>query len=254
MRIATDRVPGMALGLLRASKIPASTELVIDGTPVAVTVRVNPRARRYRLSVSRKGEPVLTFPAGGRWREAQAFLERNRGWLSKRLEKRGSVARIVPNAQIPLRGTPHRIAVRETLRGTVTVIEAEAEPVLSVPGGADHFKRRLLDWFKSEARADLEVRCAIHANTLGVSIAAIRMRDQSTRWGSCSSTRTLNFNWRLIMAPPFVLDYVAAHEVAHILEMNHAPAYWKTLARTLPDYARGKAWLKAHGQSLMAID
>jgi predicted metal-dependent hydrolase len=79
------------------------------------------------------------------------------------------------------------------------------------------------------------------------------MRDQSTRWGSCSSARTLNFNWRLVLAPDFVLDYVAAHEVAHIVEMNHSPAFWRTVARTLPDYGRGQAWLKANGAGLMAI-
>ncbi|MCD7058521.1 M48 family metallopeptidase [Pelagibacterium xiamenense] len=244
----------MALGLLRAAKIPDTTELVIGGVAVAVSVRVNPRARHYRLTVSRKGEPVLTFPASGRWKEAQAFLERNRGWLSKRLEKRDGVARLGDGARVPLRGVEHTVLVREALRGTVERTDGSDGPILSVPGGADHFKRRLVDWFKREARADIEARCAIHAANLGVSIAAIRMRDQSTRWGSCSSTRTLSFNWRLIMAPPYVLDYVAAHEVAHILEMNHAPAYWRTLARTLPDYERGKAWLKANGQSLMAID
>ncbi|WP_404400781.1 M48 family metallopeptidase [Pelagibacterium halotolerans] len=244
----------MGLGFLRASKIPSLTELVIGETAVAVTVKVNPRARHYRLAVSRKGEPVLTFPASGRWAEAQAFLERNRGWLSKRLEKRGSIARLADGANVPLRGIEHTLLVRDSLRGTVEAGEGPAGPTLSVPGGADHFRRRLIDWFKTEARSDIEARCAVHANTLGVSIAAIRMRDQSTRWGSCSSARVLNFNWRLIMAPPFVLDYVAAHEVAHILEMNHAPAYWHTLARALPDYERGKAWLKVHGQSLMAID
>ena len=77
------------------------------------------------------------------------------------------------------------------------------------------------------------------------------MRSQSTRWGSCSTTGRLNFNWRLVLAPPFVLDYVAAHEVAHLVEMNHSEAFWATVERTLPGMERGRAWLKAHGRQLM---
>ena len=92
----------------------------------------------------------------------------------------------------------------------------------------------------------------MHAARLGVTVKSIRMRSQSTRWGSCSSSGTINYNWRLIMAPPFVLDYVAAHEVAHLVEMNHSAAFWATVKRTLPDMERGRAWLKAHGRALMA--
>ncbi|MBI4046492.1 MAG: M48 family metallopeptidase, partial [Devosia nanyangense] len=85
-----------------------------------------------------------------------------------------------------------------------------------------------------------------------VKVVSISMRSQSTRWGSCSSSGRLNFNWRLVLAPDYVLDYVAAHEVAHLVEMNHSPAFWATVKRTLPDMARGRAWLKAHGRELMA--
>ncbi len=80
----------------------------------------------------------------------------------------------------------------------------------------------------------------------------VRLRSQSSRWGSCSSTGAINYNWRLILAPPFVLDYVAAHEVAHLIEMNHSAAFWAVVERTLPDMERGRAWLKSHGRDLMA--
>ena len=83
-------------------------------------------------------------------------------------------------------------------------------------------------------------------------VKAVKMREQRSRWGSCSSSGNINYNWRLIMAPPFVLDYVAAHEVAHLVEMNHSAAFWATVKRTLPDMERGRAWLKAHGRKLMA--
>lgn len=235
-------------------KFPAATEIALDDGPVSVAVRVNKRARNYRLALSPRGAPVLTVPASGRWREAEAFLLRNRGWLAARLEKRGEAPAFAHGAIIPVRGIPHRIVSLPHLRGVVSVVPGAEGPALHVPGGEAHLKRRLTDWLKGQAQADLAARCAIHAKTLGVEIAAIRLRDQSTRWGSCSSARTLNFNWRLILAPDFVLDYVAAHEVAHVLEMNHAPAFWRTVARALPDYEKGRKWLKANGQGLMAVD
>lgn len=243
----------MALKGLLTRTIPASTQIMIDAEPVTIGVRVNARARAYRLSVSARGEPVLTVPRAGRWGEAEAFLERNRGWLAARLAKLVTPYAIVAGGTIPLRGVPHALIGLDAPRGLVTVIAGDAGPALRVPGGPEHMRRRLIDWLKGQARHDLERACAHHAKTLGVSVAAISLRDQSTRWGSCSSARSLNFNWRLVLAPEFVLDYVAAHEVAHILEMNHRPVFWRTVARTLPDYERGRAWLKSNGSALMAI-
>lgn len=239
----------MRLAGLFKPRFPQTAQIELKDGPANVSVRVSARARRYRLTLSPRGEPVITVPASGRWTDAQAFLERNAGWLDARLAHRGDIPALAPGAQLPLRGRDHLLVSKPELRGVVCVVPGEVH----VPGGPAHFRRRLIDWLKTEARHDLEARCAIHAQTLGVQIASIRLRDQSTRWGSCSSTRNLNFNWRLILAPDFVLDYVAAHEVAHILEMNHAPAFWRTVARALPDYERGKAWLKANGGKLMAI-
>lgn len=243
----------MVLKGLLGRSIPPSTQIMIGADPVTVSVRVNARARAYRLSVSPRGEPVLTVPRAGRWGEAQAFLERNRGWLANRLAKLATPYAIAPGGIVPLRGLPHVLVSLPSLRGLVQIVDGGAGPELHVPGGSEHMRRRLVDWLKAEARRDLEASCARHAKTLGVSVAGITMRDQSTRWGSCSSARTLNFNWRLVLAPDFVLDYVAAHEVAHIVEMNHRPAFWRTVAKTLPDYARGQSWLKANGSALMAL-
>ncbi|MNL31958.1 hypothetical protein D3C87_1537770 [compost metagenome] len=138
------------------------------------------------------------------------------------------------------------------LRGRVEIDETDAGRVLLVPGEPAHQPRRLYDWLKSEALADLEDQSELHARRLGVAVKAITLRSQSSRWGSCSSSGNINYNWRLILAPPHVLDYVAAHEVAHLVEMNHSAAFWATVERTLPDMARGRAWLKAHGRDLMA--
>jgi len=125
-------------------------------------------------------------------------------------------------------------------------------PILRVPGDAAHQPRRLYDWLKREALSDLNRQSMVHAQRLGVSVKLVRLRSQTSRWGSCSSTGTINYNWRLILAPAHVLDYVAAHEVAHLVEMNHSAQFWATVVRTLPDMERGRAWLKAHGRELMA--
>ena len=153
---------------------------------------------------------------------------------------------------VPLRGVEHRIIGTGKVRGRVEQIVEEGVPTLLVPGDPEHQGRRLTDWLKDQAAEDLSRQTAIHAERLGVTVKSVKMRSQSSRWGSCSSSGNLNYNWRLIIAPEFVLDYVAAHEVAHLVEMNHSAAFWATVKRTLPDMDRGRAWLKAHGRQLMA--
>lgn len=241
--------PMLGLG---KSRWPEETTVIADGRDVVVAVKVRPRAKHYRLTLNAGGRPVLSVPPHGRWREAEAFLHKQTNWLAARLKRVPAKATFTDGALVPLRGEEHLIVAAERIRGTVEIIAEEERPVLLVPGGPDHMARRLKDWLKSEAMRDLEISVARHADNLSVTPTAIRMRGQSTRWGSCSSAGRLNFNWRLVLAPPFVLDYVAAHEVAHMVEMNHSPAFWATVERTLPDMNRGRTWLKAHGRTLMA--
>ncbi|HTJ57970.1 MAG TPA: SprT family zinc-dependent metalloprotease [Devosiaceae bacterium] len=231
---------------------PASTEARIDGKAIAVAVRVSERARSYRLSIPHHGSPVLTVPRHGRWSEAVAFLNRHTPWLAARLKHAATPVVFADGARVPVRGVEHLIVGTGKLRGRVEAMDIEGAPALLVPGEPEHQGRRLTDWLKAEAQRDLEARVAVHAATLGVTAKSVRLRSQSTRWGSCASSGRLNFNWRLILAPPHVLDYVAAHEVAHLVEMNHSPAFWAATAKALPDMARGRAWLKAHGGQLMA--
>ena len=230
---------------------PAVTHVECDGRTVAVAVRLSRRARSFRLSLPATG-PVLTLPEQARWADAEAFLHRHRHWLAARLPRAARAQRLEAGIHLPLRGTPHLIVSAGTVRGRVERLETEDGPVLSVPGDPRHQPRRLYDWLRAEALADLNRRSLVHARTLGVAVRQVRLRSQSSRWGSCSSTGNISYNWRLVLAPPHVLDYVAAHEVAHLVEMNHSPAFWATVERALPDMARGRAWLKAHGRELMA--
>jgi predicted metal-dependent hydrolase len=131
-------------------------------------------------------------------------------------------------------------------------IEAPANgtPRLLVAGRHEHAARRLKDWLAEEAHKDLEERVGWHARKLGVRARHITLRDQTTRWGSCSANGLLTFSWRLILAPAYVLDYVAAHEVAHLLEMNHGPRFWKLVARAVPRLEEAKHWLRHEGTDL----
>jgi predicted metal-dependent hydrolase len=237
--------------LRQRSTPPKTTEIVLDGQVVSIAVKVSARARAFRLSLPTAG-PLLTLPEGARWTDAEAFLHRHRHWLAARLPRTALAQRLEAGAMVPLRGVPHLVVGTGTLRGRVEAAHTGDGPALYVPGEAAHHPRRLYDWLKKQALTDLGRQSAWHADRLGVRVTQVRLRSQSSRWGSCSSTGNINYNWRLILAPPHVLDYVAAHEVAHLVEMNHSDAFWATVTRTLPDMERGKAWLKAHGRELMA--
>lgn len=237
--------------LRQSSKPPSITHIDLDGVRTSVTVKTSKRARSFRLSLPVSG-PLLTVPEGARWTDAQAFLNRHRHWLAARLPRNAQAQMLRVGATLPLRGVPHLIVAAGTLRGRVEIGTEEEKSILRVPGAAEHQPRRLYDWLRAEALSDLETRTALHAGQLAVEVRQVRLRSQASRWGSCSSAGNISYNWRLVLAPPFVLDYVAAHEVAHLVEMNHSPAFWATVARTLPDMERGRSWLKAHGRALMA--
>ena len=127
---------------------------------------------------------------------------------------------------------------------------ANGERLLCVAGHAPHIDRRIGDFLRREAKRDLEAASLRYARALGLAIRRVTVRDQSSRWGSCSTTGMLSFSWRLILAPSQVLDYLAAHEVAHLVEMNHSAKFWRVVQRICPDHESAKAWLDAHGADL----
>jgi len=237
--------------VFKRQEIPEETLLEVDGREVVVRIRRSPRSRRYRLSIPHSGIPVLSMPATGRWLEAEKFLQKQRAWLGARLKRSPAPVPFVDGAEILLRGTPALIVATGELRGQVEMRNGTNMLVLAVPGGPEHMARRLTDWLKVQALGELEKSTKFHAGRLGVTPKSVRTRTQSSRWGSCSSAGRLNYNWRLILAPPFVLDYVVAHEVAHLCEMNHSPAFWARVKETMPEMERGRAWLKANGGQLM---
>ncbi len=225
-------------------------ELVLDGEVTPVFIRRHAQARRLTLRVrAATRDVVLTAPPHVSLASIRDFADRHREWVRVRLVRLPDVVLFVNGAMVPVRGVPHRIVHQPAARGTVWLGEGP-EPVLYVAGEAPHIARRVTDFLKREARADLVQAVQRHAAGLGVQVNRITLRDTSSRWGSCSSKGDLSFSWRLILAPPMVLDYLAAHEVAHRLEMNHSPRFWRAVERVFPARLQAEAWLHSHGASL----
>lgn len=229
-------------------------DVATDAGTVTVMVRRDRRARNYTLRIKdAAGTPVLTLPTHGSLSEARAFLDRHAGWLARQIEKAPPPRPIANGAKIPLRGVQHVIRHAPDERGTVSLADEDGGPALVVAGAAEHLRRRVLDYLRREARRDLEPAALGYAATLDVKPKAIRVRDTTTRWGSCSASGELSFSFRLIMAPPFVLDYLAVHEVAHLREMNHSHRFWRLVDELCPNKERARHWLMREGPSLHAI-
>jgi predicted metal-dependent hydrolase len=238
--------------LYRRPSEPQTIQIVFDGSIYLVRVRRHRQARRYTLRIqSATREVVLTIPPRGTLKEAHDFAQKHGAWIAARLGRLPRAAPFADGVAVPLRGAPHRIVHRRFTRGTVW-FEAGGvgEPLLCVAGDARHIDRRIADFLRREAKRDLEAASLRFAKELGVAIKRVAVRDQASRWGSCSTTGVLSFSWRLILAPDFVLDYLAAHEVAHLVEMNHSPRFWRLVQRLCPDHERAKIWLDVHGADL----
>ena len=238
--------------LYRRPTEPSAIEIIFDRAVYLVHLRRHRQARRYTLRIDAASrQVVLTIPPRGSLKEARDFAQQHGGWIAARLKRLPEAAPFAHGVQVPLRGVLHRIAHRRRHRGTVwTETGPDGEWLLCVAGEPPHVDRRIGDFLKREARRDLEAASRRHAANLGVVFKRISVRDQSSRWGSCSNTGVLSFSWRLILAPPVVLDYLVAHEVAHLAELNHSRRFWKLVKRLHPDCERAKVWLDVHGTDL----
>jgi predicted metal-dependent hydrolase len=239
----------------RAPRPVAATHLDVahDGETYRVALKRVATARRFTLRVrSATRDVVLTIPPRGSLVAAREFAARHAAWIGARLARLPQTIPLVPGARLPLRGVEHVVASRPRGRGAVWIETANGDdaPLLCVTGDDAHAERRIRDYLKRQARLDLAAAVARHTAALGLPTRTIGLRDTTSRWGSCSATGSLNFSWRLIMAPPFVLDYLAAHEAAHLVHLDHSPKFWAVARRLSPDVDRAEAWLKAHGAGL----
>jgi len=233
------------------------TLLEIDGRQVDVRVVENPRTTRLTLRLvpaSKTQESLkVTVPPGTPEQEVDEFLSRNKNWAAARLSQLPEVTQIRDGAIIPLRGEPHRILHSGLGRGIVSIGMEEDGKVIRVFGDPKFTPRKVADFLKRQAKQDLTRAVEHYSKELGVKAKSITLRDTTSRWGSCSSSGALNFSWRIILAPPEVLNYLAAHEVAHLREMNHSDRFWALVENVCPDMDVQKSWLRAHGSKLHAV-
>ncbi|WP_367197034.1 M48 family metallopeptidase [Amorphus sp. 3PC139-8] len=230
-----------------------SIDLDLPNGRVTVQVRWSRRARRATLRLPTAGEPVVTAPQGMSNTTLERFVKDHAGWLAERLARQAPCVPFEAGAVIPVRGVDHEIRHMPGRRGTLWIDGESERRLLCVTGEVQHLPRRVRDGLKRMARDDLSEASHRHARKVDRPVTAIRIRETRSQWGSCSHKGALSFSWRLVMAPPFVLDYVAAHEVAHLIERNHSHRFWKLTERLAPQTPEARLWLKAHGQSLFAI-
>lgn len=224
------------------------TELeTIDGRRVPVRVTINPRARRISVRIDpAKREAIAVAPNKRQVSRALAFAAERAGWIDHQLSRIPHPVAFEPGVLVPLRGTPVTL-VHERGRAAPR-IEGDAL-VVPTPEGAD-FEARVKRFLIAEARTALHERVGVHCTTLRVRASRITIKDTKTRWGSCTVDGALAFSWRVILAPEPVLDYLAAHEVAHLREMNHGPRFWACVKQCTPHHLQSRTWLRRHGPEL----
>lgn len=213
--------------------------------PLAIKRSALARAVSLRIDPT-TGGALLVLPPHVSEAKGLAFARSKADWLLTRLAALPRAVSFQPGESLPLRGVPHLLAAAPQARRGVW---AEGGTIW-VSGQPEYFARRLGDWLKREAQTDLAAHVTPMAERLDRPVTRITVRDTKSRWGSCTSRGHLAFSWRLIFAPADVLAYVAAHEVAHLVEMNHSPAFWRIVGQLSPQWKKHRQWLKQHGAEL----
>lgn len=230
-------------GLLKPPK-PVAAPAEVAG----VRVKINTRARRLSLRLDPKiGDIILVWPRRTSEAKALRFVEENREWIEHHRKKAAPPKVFCDGDVIPVYGSDVTI-VRKDGRGGSRM----AADRLIVHCRPEHLHRRVKDFLKETAKDVLADIAAQKESGLGLKSKDIRVIDPRTRWGSCSPDGRLMFSWRIILAPPAVLDYLVAHEVAHRVHLNHSRKFWALCASLTDDAVASKRWLKKSGSALMA--
>jgi len=224
-----------------------------DGRTLSVRVRRSSRAKRITLRLgAADGAPVVTLPRRVKLTSAARFLSEHRAWLAERLARQPVAQPFREGGSFPLRGSACMIALDGRRGNAVRFLAADGAWRAEVPDGGD-LRARLTAALRGEARRDFAAASSRYAALIGRRPAGLRITDTVSRWGSCSAAGTLSFSWRLVLAPPAILEALAAHEVAHLVEMNHSPRFWTLLDAVEPRHREARRWLRDHGAALHAV-
>lgn len=218
----------------------------LEGEPmVRIGIRRAKNARRLSLRISRlDGRVMMSIPKRTPMREARKFAAEHTDWINKQLARQPDQEKPHVGGTMLFEGQEAKIVAAKTRAARYQ------DGLIVVPQTAQAVAPRIAAFLKNTARVRLMAASDQYAAALGVSYGRLTLRDTRSRWGSCSSGGNLMYSWRLIMAPPAVLEYVAAHEVSHLLEMNHSPDYWAVVSRIYPDYKAPRKWLRENGGHL----
>lgn len=224
--------------------------LSLPSGPARVQWRRSARARRVSLRIDpRRGAVVVTLPPRAGRRAGMALLVDHADWVAERLAALPRAIVFADGAEVPLAGTPHCIQRVAAGRGGAWI----AGETIMVAGAPEFLPRRVADFLRAEARRRFSALVASKAGAAGLTAKRVTVKDTRSRWGSCAPDGTIAFSWRLVMAPTFVQDYVAAHEVAHLKHMNHGARFWALVEQLTPHTQAAIAWLRAQGAGLLRI-
>lgn len=216
-------------------------------------IRRSARRKKITITVERDRSVVVHAPAAVPEEKIRQRVESKRQWLYEKLRDAQKYQPVVPpgkelvNGEAALYlGRHYRIELVDSKAAAVRF----AGKFLIPRSRAGQRKQVLRQWYGERAQEKILPRVRMHANSLGVTFQRAKISDSRYRWGSCTPSDNLNFNWRLIKAPMFVIDYVIVHELAHLIEANHTPRFWNIVRAQLPAMERARDWLREHGQSL----
>lgn len=234
-------------------QLPAfPTSVPHDGGAVPLRVRAHPRARRIALRIDAAGDAVeMVLPRRSSRAEALRFLEASRGWIDAKLAALPPRIPFADRSSIPVMDLPHVIRAMGAVRGRGPAWIEDGE--LRIAGDPAFLARRARDFLRDLAKRELTARAQALAARIDQKIKRVTVRDTVSRWGSCARGGNLSFSWRLIFAPEAVIDYVVAHEVAHLIEMNHGPRFWRLVEKLHPGAKAQRLWLNRNRLRLMRI-
>jgi predicted metal-dependent hydrolase len=243
-------VARMALPESEIVTLPQPRGALAPAAQIPVRWRASTRARRVSLRICpSEGAVVVTLPPRHGRRAGLALLREHEAWVLERLAALAPLVEFAPGAAFLLGGEAHEIRHEPRLRGGAFLDGRQ----LVVTGAREFLRRRAGDFLRGEAKRRIATLAMPHAATLGVKPRAIRVKDTRSRWGSCAPDGTLAFSWRLVMAPGWVTDYVVAHEVAHLRELNHSARFWTLVEQLTPRREAAVEWLRLHGPALLRV-
>ena len=244
---------------VRPSPAPPSkaATALLRGQMVPYTVRVSSRARVLHLVIRQESGLEVVTPRGTRRSQIEEALQQKAGWILKTMQRMITIPPIEDGRELSFMG--RELVLRIVARGSdktgrPKVTLSRNDLLLSVDESDRHnqqvLRAALESWYRRRAGEIIPERLDVANRMYGFRFGRVTIREQKSRWGSCSRAGNLNFNWRLLLAPLPVLDYVLTHELAHLKELNHAPAFWQLVAAACPDYTSHRRWLREHGHTL----